>query len=214
MAVASIPYTQVPPSSGFKPYLEIVYFYNNSFSPKTFGLMDSGADVNVLPYSVGKSINLPDKTEIEEIEELKQLSGVGGGVSILERKCKVFIFNDGKAHGFEELVWWVYPDQQLIDAQNKLVGEIAMLRKHKSETVVGTDLEKYFELEISGRVQQIISMNNVLEPGILLGRPFFNNFNFVQFCQRDKAEEEKCVFNYEIRKKAIKDTVDLKKTTV
>ena len=36
--------------------------------------------------------------------------------------------------------------------------------------------------------------------GILLGRPFFDNFDFIQFCHKNRYREDKCFFNYKVAK--------------
>lgn len=202
-------YTQIFTGSGYRPYLDTVFFYNNNFSTKTLSLMDSGADKISIGYFLGQSIGLPVK---KDNEQLQQLGGIGGHVNYLERKCRIYIPDKkaNKAYGFEEEVMWIYPDDGVLQRIDDLKQEFLDIERLRQQAIQGSDLEKHIKRERDKKIFEFSEINNVLNPAALLGRPFFNNFNHVQFCQRDKAQEDKCYFNIEIRSGSAIDTVDLK----
>jgi hypothetical protein len=150
-----------------------------------------------MPFSIGKLIGLSDPSS-EEV--LSNIGGVGGNVGIITRDCVISLINRSlnKTYTFNEKVWWVYPDEETKQQQNNLIEKIQALRTLQSQSISGTDLYSYFELEIDRIISVLAGINNRLEPGVLLGRPFFNNFEFIQFFHKDRENEDRCFLNYKV----------------
>ena len=198
--VSKLPYTKF--DGRYRPYLTTIFRYDKKVSPVTFALVDSGADFTVIPYSIGRHIGLPEPSSAEKTQNA---SGVGGNISYLERNCDVCIadWTSNQVYVFKEKVYWVYPDA---DTQSKLVGLLSDYKEYenlKNQCIVGSNLEKYFNDQMDQTKGLIVSMNNKFETGVLIGRPFFNNFEYIQFCQKDRDEENKCFFNYKVLDKKL-----------
>ncbi len=181
-----------------RPYLEVL-FLNNSLlkiSSKTFALMDTGADFNLVPYSLGKAIGLtePDPTEF------KDAGGVGGNISYIERPCRIYIVDshNKKMYGFDEIVHWVYPNLETQKRLNALIKDWVENEALGKQTIIGTPLRQHFESQQEQIRSEIKKITDRFEVSSLLGRPFFNNFEFVQFCQKEREEEKRCFFVYKI----------------
>lgn len=207
MAILKVPYSSLI-ANKYKPYLEVYYTHNKKISPKSFSLMDSGADVNMIGYQLGLSIGLPD---LKEGERFIEMNGVGGATFCLERSCRVFIYNkkSNKAYGYEEQVYWVYPSQQIKNELTNLIAQHSQFTQLKTEAIPGTSLDHYFDQQILAVVQRIKQINALLETDPLLGRPFFNNFSHVQFIQRDKSQEHLCSFHFDVIEKRAVQILDL-----
>jgi len=192
-----VPYIEI--GGRHRPYLE-TFFANPTtglVSSKTLSMVDSGADHTLMPFSIGKLIGLSDPSS-EEV--LSNIGGVGGNVGIITRDCVISLINRSlnKTYTFNEKVWWVYPDEETKQQQNNLIEKIQALRTLQSQSISGTDLYSYFELEIDRIISVLAGINNRLEPGVLLGRPFFNNFEFIQFFHKDRENEDRCFLNYKV----------------
>jgi len=198
--LAKVFYTNI--GGKHRPYLE-VFFVNSKIgktSSKTFAMVDSGADHTIIPYSIGNSIAFEKPTEEEKPSIVR---GVGGGsISYLERLCKIFLVNrsKNKIYVFNETVWWVYPNEEIQKEQNKLIEEYVQYQSLKSQSREKTDLEDYFSDRMETVITKLKQLQIKLEPNILLGRPFFDNFDFIQFCHKDRSKEDKCFFNYRVTK--------------
>ena len=66
-------------ASALRPFVPI-HFMANGHQIDKIGLLDSGADVNVLPYPVGVALGL-------EWQNLKQLSGLSGNLGQYESRA-------------------------------------------------------------------------------------------------------------------------------
>lgn len=209
-SVIRVPY--INPSARYRPYLEIVF--NNpktqTLSFRNLGLVDSGADQISIPYSLGKQLQLEPPADGEEI---KYLGGVSGSVSYLERTCEIYIIDvtSSKLYKFEEPVLWLHPDRKVLDQLTALSTENDNLLKIKNEqTVPNTDLAKYFENSIQQIGEKSVELLKFYESEVLLGRTFFDNFEFIQFFHRDRMKEEKCFFNYKLSQNKKFETIPLK----
>ncbi len=194
-----VPYTEI--GGRHRPYLEVVFSNpdNSTVSNKTFAMVDSGADHTIIPFSLGSSIGL---SVPPEEERLASISGVGGDLSYIERRCRIYLANKltDKVYSFDETVWWIYPDAQMQAEQRSLVKNFEDLEKLRLQSVPGTELHTFFEGEKKKVIDNLLKILNRLETGTLLGRPFFDNFEFIQFCNRDRHREDRCYFNYKVAK--------------
>lgn len=205
------PYTII--GGKHRPYLEVVFNNkkNNKNSSKTFALVDSGADHTVIPFSLGTSIGLQKPTEEEK---LASVGGVGGNLSYIERECNLYMVNrlKNEIYVFKETVWWIYPDDSTQKRQAELLESYKSLSGLKSQCYSGTELHTHFENQMKGVMREIIDINNKLDTSVLLGRPFFDNFDFIQFCHKDREMEEKCFFNYKVTKGKPVEIIPLQST--
>ena len=197
---SKVPYTIF--EGKHRPYLEVVFHNqkNSNSSSKTLAMVDSGADHTLIPFSTGLSIGLEIPSDTER---LANVSGVGGGsLSYIERECNIYVSNllNNKVYIFKETVWWVYPDNRTLQQQKNLIERYKLENELKADCKEGTKLFSHFERQMEQVIQELISLNNRLEPGVLLGRPFFDNFEFIQFCHKDREREDKCFFNYKVKK--------------
>ncbi len=198
--ITKIPY--INPSGRYRPYFEIVLSNpgKSTTTNKTFALVDSGADHISVPYSIGKQLQLDPPTKDEQI---KSLSGVSGSITYLERTCDIYLADLKKSemYKFSESVWWIHPDREILDSLDKILQEFNILLelgdKSKNNSA---EVQKYIEekqLDLGLIYSQIIRF---YEGEVLLGRTFFDNFDFIQFFHRDRNNEEKCFFNFQLSK--------------
>ncbi len=186
-----------------RPYLEVVFadISRTKESTKRFAMVDSGADHTVIPYSLGVAIGLAEPTAEETVSSV---GGVGGSSSYLERECHIYLTNPqtNEQYIFKETVWWIYPDQAMLAEYQAHVENYNKHENYQTQTKEGTDLHVHFENEKQKIIEAVQAINNKLEGiDILLGRPFFDNFDFIQFMHKDRNKEERCFFNYKVNKK-------------
>ena len=201
-----VPYTLI--NGRYRPYLEII-FHNpkiNKSTSKTFAMVDSGADHTVIPFSMGKLIGLDDPNEAEV---LANVSGVGGNLSYIQRDCNIYLTNQLKKeiYVFKETVWWIYPDKNTLDEQKRLIDEFTNFNNLQQQCKPDTELFKHFQIQQNLTIAKLSGISNKLETGILLGRPFFDNFEFIQFLHKDRNQEDKCYFNYKVKNSKIIETL-------
>ncbi|MBI2047917.1 MAG: hypothetical protein HYT27_02145 [Parcubacteria group bacterium] len=195
--ICKVPYTEL--GGRYRPYLEVV-FSNLALlksSSRTLGMVDSGADHTVIPFSIGRAIGLADPTEPEK---LASVSGVGGDLSYIERPCRIYVADrkQNVVYGFNETVWWIYPDPETQKQQDIFVKQYQELRSFREQSIPGTKLHLHFEKQMQQTINELKKIGNRLETDVLLGRPFFDNFYFIQFCHKDRNRENLCFFNYKI----------------
>jgi len=172
----------------YRPYLEVLFLSNN--------LLDTGADLNLIPFSLGNAIGLKPP----ETAEFKEAGGIGGNISHIERACRLYVVDstDKKMYGFDEMVHWAYPDleiqKKLQDLQDEYKNFTTLKVMAKENTVLFDGLESLEEQKAT----EIKNIMDKFEITPLLGRPFFSNFEFVQFCQKDRQEEKRCFYVYKI----------------
>ena len=97
-----------------------------------------------------------------------------------------------------ETVWWIYPDAIMQAEQKKLAQSYAEFSSLQAQSVPNTNLHHHFEGQKQQVIQDLVKISNRLETGVLLGRPFFDNFEFIQFCHKDRNREDRCFFNYKV----------------
>lgn len=203
-----VPYTAI--GGKHRPYLEVIFSNKllNKDSNKTLAMVDSGADHTVIPYSIGVLIGL---TEPTESEKLASVSGVGGNLSYIVRKCQINVINKQKneIYGFDETVWWIYPDAETQKQQNDLIKKFQDLQKLQNQCFPNTELHSHFNVQMQQTIQDITKIGNRLETSVLLGRPFFDNFEFIQFFHKDRNKEDKCFFNYKTIESKIVETLPI-----
>jgi len=202
--VHKIPYTQF--YGKHRPYLEVLFFNKSILkeSSKTFGLIDSGADHNVIPFSLGIALGFQEPKN----DEFQDAGGVGGNISLIRRDCVIYIVSqkDKVMYGFNEEVYWAYPNLSVQVQLKKLREEYTNMLSLQRDTIPATSLHQYFKGLIDAKVSEINTITDKFEPGVLLGRPFFNNFDFIQFFHKDKTQEDRCFFNFPISQTKIVDT--------
>jgi len=205
---ARVPYTSI--AGRHRPYLEVVFnnSINNTYSSKTFAMVDSGADHTVIPYSIGLAIGLAEPTEEEKVAAV---SGIGGNLSYIKRDCRIHLANRTKneIYTFQETVWWIYPDEATKILQSELIKKHQEFNRFKGMSFPDTELHQYFQEQMSKTENELNDVNNRLEVNVLLGRPFFDNFEFIQFFHKDRNKEDKCYFNYKVAPGKIVETVPI-----
>ena len=67
---------------------------------------------------------------------------------------------------------------------------------------------------MKGTIDSLVGISNKLETGVLLGRPFFDNFDFIQFIHQDRNREDKCYFNYKVAKGRAIKIMQIDKTAI
>jgi hypothetical protein len=189
-----------------------VFFYNNKTSPKHFCLLDSGADHTLIPFSLGKDIGFsPKGTD----EKLNLVSGISGSQSFLVRNCRVYISDVKKkmVYGFDESVWWIYPDDEMLKKEKNILDEYKFLQDIESQSKPGTTLSTVLKKRMYDAYLNLINLNSTLDTGVLLGRTFFNNFMYIQFCQRDRDQENSCFYVYQLNDKMVTHKFAVSSTT-
>ncbi|MEW6617370.1 MAG: hypothetical protein AB1333_03040 [Patescibacteria group bacterium] len=174
-------------------------------------MVDSGADHTVIPFSIGAFIGL---TEPTQEEKLANVSGVGGNLSYIERKCRIYVANRmrNKTYGFDETVWWIYPDADTQKQQESLAKTLQELQVLQAQSYPGSDLFNHFENQKKQTIDNFIAIANKLETGVLLGRPFFDNFDFIQFFHKDRSREDRCFFNYKVANNKAVEVLPIQQT--
>jgi|GEM_PF-2584907 len=157
-------------------------------------MVDSGADHTVIPFSIGSLIGLepPTQTEI-----LQSVTGVGGNITCIERPCCICLANrkKGNVYYFKETVTWLYPDIPTQEKLQDLLNKLKKLEEWKLQCVPG-ELQNNVIEQIEESKTQINNILNKFEVNVLLGRPFFDNFNYIQFFHRDRNREDQCFLTY------------------
>ena len=131
---------------------------------------------------------------------LANAGGVGGNVSYLARQCQIHLANKtrNEVYVFEDAVWWIYPDAATQAELSKLVQDLTNFNTFQGQSIPNTDLHRHFETQKNEVIQNLLKVSNRLETGVLLGRPFFDNFEFIQFVHQDRNREDQCYFNYKV----------------
>jgi len=196
MATTRVPYTDPVNNSKYRPYLEVV-FCRGKLEYQTFGLIDSGADVVSIPFSVGRNIGLSVPTTDNEI---KPLCGIGGSSTYVERDCHIFLPHHklGGRWEFIEKVCWLYPCANVLKKLKELEEKYSRFYEI-SQTAPDPQYQKAIQQIMKDYLHEYRDLSNIYESGVLLGRSFFNNFNFIQFCHRSNKDESKCFFGYSVR---------------
>lgn len=199
-----------------RPYLEVLFLFKNLLqeSTKTLALMDTGADLNLIPFSLGNAIGLQQPEP--ESTEFQNAGGIGGEISYIQRDCKIYIVDSKskRMYGFNEVVHWAYPNLETQKKLDELYKEYNNFIKLKGQSIKDTELYRGLELEEQKKSLEIKKIMDKFETTSLLGRPFFNNFEFVQFCQKDRTAEVKCFFVYRIKMSNVVDVKDLSGRTI
>ena len=171
-----VPYTLF--EQRHRPYLEVLFLNNVLLksSSKTLALMDTGADSNLIPYSLGKAIGL----EKPKPEEFKDIGGVGGSISYIVRPCRICIIDpqNKRMYCFDEIIYWAYPNLEIQKYLEMLLKEHNESASFQEEAKIETRLYNYFDSQRKQRFLEIKKTMDKFENSSLLGRPFFNNFCF------------------------------------
>lgn len=194
----------------YRPYLEVCLSNPKAktVSNRSLGLLDSGADQTQIPYSLGIELKLDYPTDTEVI---KNAGGIGGTISYITRKCNVSFVDRkrNKLYTVEEQILWTYPDKVTQTKLAGMVGQHSQLTELEKQCIAGSDLEKYFITQKKALATEYKSILDRYETSLLLGRPFFYNFEFLQFFYRNPNREDTCFFVYKINPKKIIGELDL-----
>lgn len=104
-------------------------YENNEITQDMY--VDSGADISLIPYSVGIALGF----QLRPDEEIKRIGGVGGGkISVVIRKVKISIATEE----FEaRIAWCMSEDVPLILGRLDVFNKFDVLFKEReSKTVV------------------------------------------------------------------------------
>jgi len=204
MSIYKVPYTYSDFDTKNRPYLEIIIFntLKSKGSSKIFAIVDSGADQIVVPFSVGKDIEL----ENPEPDEFKKFHSVGERVSFINKYSRIYLVNrtDKKMYGFDESIAWAHPNP---DTQKKMEEIIKDYRNSKELLIQEKNPRTidYFKEKIATREAELKAINDSFEVITLLGRPFFDNFKYIKFYK----ENNKDFFDYEIINSKIVDVREI-----
>jgi hypothetical protein len=159
---------------------------------------------------MGNQLKLTPASNDNEIEGA---SGVAGETTYLVRNCEIFLFNrrNKKMYMYQDVVWWIYPNSKAQEHITYLATRVATLKNLKNQCKTDTDLSRYFDEEIVKAENAYKNAINVYETDVLIGRPFLDNFDYVQFFHRDRAKEDECFFKYKLTNKKIKRTITVPK---
>lgn len=187
----------------YRPYIQAVFCNKETNkAERTLALIDSGADTILIPHTLGLRIGLtPPKPQ-----ELKPVGGIGGLLPYTERECEIAIDSQDstKFYIFKHIVNWVYPtpdDEQKIYQLLKRIQTIQKLLLNPAN-----QLNHLFKQEMDNAKKVLGDLFNIYETTTLLGRTFFTNFEFINFCQRDRGSS--CRFNYKISESRITQKID------
>lgn len=128
----------------YGPYLR-VFFYSPSEgkkSPETLAILDSGSNKIIIPFSMGRTINLKHP---ESLEEFDHIHGVGGAISFVEKPCIIYLVDKecGEMYGFWINVAWEHPyELDIGKIEKKGVEELD--RFEKSGVILGRDFLNNF----------------------------------------------------------------------
>jgi hypothetical protein len=177
-------------------------------------MVDSGADNIVISYSIGKKIGLQGPTAAE-LESPSHMNGIGGRANFLERPCRVKLIDEqnNKIVVFEEKVYWIFPDAQ---TQNRLqnlttqLEELQAIKGRSIETETPKELLDVLRDKISSISAEMSQIDEFLEAGQILGRTFFDNFEYITFHHQDRTREHECYFEYKIREEKIVQELEIR----
>ncbi|MDP3953907.1 MAG: hypothetical protein Q8Q06_00640 [bacterium] len=193
----------------YGPYLR-VFFYNpkdGKRSVENLAILDSGSNNIIIPFSIGRAINLNNP---ESLEDFKRAHGVGGAVSFVEKPCVVYLINEelGEMYGFWDNVVWEHPPEvdfiEKIEKIERSVGrKKALIEKMEKENKGDSRLVSIYKKAIGQKNNKIKELTDRFEKsGVILGRSFLNNFEYVKFHQRGSNGH----FLYKIKESKINRT--------
>lgn len=196
-----IKYSRIQKRGLFRPYLQ-VYFYNpktKKLSSANLALVDSGADMILIPYYLGLQLGFERAKDVE----LLKGDGVAGSLYTVRRFCQICLTNsnNSKVFVFKSEVSWAHPNSFELNMLNFNINRLEILKSKKDTT----------ELEKKTIDSSTLIVNSILRKygtNVLLGREFFTNFDFVQFVEKKRGDSSK--FIYKVRQSEIIDSVNLK----
>lgn len=178
-----------------RPYLEISFYSKNGVELIRRGLVDTGADRFLLPYSLGLEVGFT--ASLHDMRKKPQTKGIGGDLNSLNRETEIIINHkhSGKIHKLKTSVAWIIPTEKDFNLLNKLKDEINILRVNVQLNSADNALKKLYV----DKQNEFAMASNSLEPDILIGREFMVNFAYLTFVH--EKDPVKSYFEYELRNK-------------
>lgn len=178
----------------YRPYLEISFYSKNGSELIRRGIVDTGADRFLLPYSLG--IELGFTASLHDMRKKPETKGIGGDLNSLDRETEIIINHkhSGKIHKFKIYTAWIIPTEEEFVFLNKLKDEIGILKMNVQLNSTDSALRKLYV----DKQNEYAITNNRLEPDILIGREFMENFGYLTFVH--EKDTSKSYFEYELRR--------------
>lgn len=185
-------FSKNPWGKTYRPYLEISFYSKNGSELITRGLIDTGADRFLIPYSLGKEIGFTASKE--DMRKKPETKGVGGELNSLDKETEVVINHrhSGKIHRIKILAAWIIPTEEEFLFLDKLKKEIDVLKTNVQLNPTDELKKLYFDKQ-----NEYAIANNRLEPDILIGREFMENFAYLTFVH--EKDPSKSYFEYELK---------------
>lgn len=188
-------YTKLSQKSPYKPYLKMLFSSSaTKIITSRLALVDSGADRTLIPYSLGKKIELPAASD----NEITKAGGISGFLYTVDRACEMGLLSsdNSKIFVFNTKVAWAHPLEKEL---KELDGLYTIHRILRAKNAGASELKAIGE--------QIVNIQMKYEKNILLGRNFFKNFDFLQFIEKSRGDASK--FVYRIKEENITETVKI-----
>lgn len=177
----------------YGPYLEISLYSKKGTELIRRGVVDTGADRFLLPYSLG--LELGFTVSLEDMRKKPQTRGIGGVLNSLDSETQIILNHrhSGRVHKIITSVAWIIPTEEEFNFLNKLKEEINVLKVTVQLNPADGDLKKLYV----DKQNKFAIANNLLEPDILIGREFMGNFSYLTFVH--EKDPSKSYFEYELR---------------
>lgn len=155
-------------------------------------MVDTGADRFLLPYSLG--VELGFIASLEDMRKKPETKGIGGALNSLDKETEVVLNHkhSGKIHKLKVSAAWIIPTEEEFIFLNKLKSEIDVLKINVQLHPTDKLRQLYFDKQ-----NEFAMANNRLEPDILIGREFMENFAYLTFVH--EKDPSKSYFEYELR---------------
>lgn len=185
-------YYKKPTGNQYRPYLQISFASKNGTEIKQRGIIDTGADSFLIPYSLG--LELDFTASKEDMCKKPKIQGVGGYINSADRETEITInhAHSGRIHRIKTPIIWIIPTESLFEKIGKMKAEIDVIKT----TLQQTPDEKLKEL-LRNKINEYVGELNLLETEILIGREFMKNFTHIKFVH--EKDQAKSFFEYEIK---------------
>jgi len=181
MPIYRVRYSSINRDRG--PYVMVRFYYNKDENfQEEFAILDSASNNIIIPFSLGRIMNF---SHPKSKSDFKTVAGVEGKeLPCVEQTCRIFLVHkkQRKIYRFYETVLWLHPYFEDFK-------RIKWLENENKKTRIIREKEKQEKeiKEITGSFDR---------SGIILGRSFFNNFEYIKFEQKKNDG----YFYYKIKK--------------
>lgn len=189
-------FSKNPWGNTYRPYLEIYFISKTGVEFKTTAIVDTGADRSLIRYSIGQELGF--KVSLEEIRQKPTTHGIAGSLNSLNKETEIIIrhHHSGKVHKIKTPISWIIPTEQEFNELNRLIEEIDIIKVNIQNNPVNEKLKGLLHKKHT----EYATLNNRLEPDILIGREFMTNFGYLTFVH--ETDNSKSYFEYELRSRA------------